>query len=150
MQRRTTITAPRRRKRRRCRRAWSIRRRSRTQRERNTVAVVIRIPNGERATVDIRKIEDYCLNPLHPHGRHKARVFRHALDLQRGDAQWLRDALLDAAASGDASETTADRWGSRWRMDVLLSRHRKQAPVRSAWIIRADDDRPTFVTCWVL
>ena len=108
------------------------------------------IPNGKNATVDIRKIEDYCLNPSHPRGRHKARVFRDALDLQRSDALWLREALLEAAASGDASQIATDRWGSHWRIDISLRRHPKQAMVRTAWIIRAGDDRPTFVTCWVL
>jgi hypothetical protein len=47
------------------------------------------LPRGEDAVLDIRKIEDYCLSPLHPRGRHKARVFRAALDRQRGDAAWL-------------------------------------------------------------
>ncbi|MGL3105377.1 DUF6883 domain-containing protein [Bradyrhizobium sp. BR 1432] len=108
------------------------------------------IPNGKKATVDIRKLEDYCLNPSHSRGRHKARVFRDALDLQRGDATWLRSALLNAVLSGDASQIATDRWGSRWRMDILLRRQQKQAVVRTAWIIRTGDDRPTFVTCWVL
>jgi hypothetical protein len=52
-----------------------------------------RLPHGDEAILDIRKIKDYCLSPSHPRGRHKARVFREALDLQRRDAVWLRDAL---------------------------------------------------------
>ncbi|WP_434057847.1 DUF6883 domain-containing protein [Bradyrhizobium japonicum] len=112
--------------------------------------MAMHLPNGANAIVDIRKIEDYCLSPSHPRGRHKARVFREALDLQRGDAVWLREALLQATPSGDASQIATDRWGSHWRMDILLRRHQKQAVVRTAWIIRAGDDRPTFVTCWVL
>ena len=55
------------------------------------------LPRGEEAILDIRKIEDYCLNASHPRGRHKARVFREALDLQRGDAAWLRGVLLETA-----------------------------------------------------
>jgi len=47
-----------------------------------------RLPHGNEAILDIRKIEDYCLSSSHPRGRHKARVFREALDLsaatQRG------------------------------------------------------------------
>jgi hypothetical protein len=31
------------------------------------------IPHAENATVDIRKLRDYCLNPEHPEGTHKAR-----------------------------------------------------------------------------
>jgi len=33
------------------------------------------IPNAERAVVDIRKLRDYCLNPLHDDGKHKAQLF---------------------------------------------------------------------------
>jgi hypothetical protein len=33
------------------------------------------LPYGDRAILDIRKIEGYCLDPAHPRGRHKARVF---------------------------------------------------------------------------
>ena len=28
------------------------------------------IPNAEHAVVDIRKLRDYCLDPLHPEGKH--------------------------------------------------------------------------------
>jgi hypothetical protein len=61
------------------------------------------LPRGDQAILDIRKIEGYCPNSSHPRGRHKARVFREALDLQRSDASWLRDALLEAARSREAS-----------------------------------------------
>jgi hypothetical protein len=39
------------------------------------------LPNSELAILDIRKIEDYCLNPLHPRGRHKAHLFRELLGI---------------------------------------------------------------------
>jgi hypothetical protein len=45
--------------------------------------MMTRLPHGDEAILDIRKIEDYCMSPSHPRGRHKARVFREALDLQR-------------------------------------------------------------------
>src|ERR1700736_2597608 len=34
-----------------------------------------RLPHSDKAVLDIRKTEDYCLSPSHPRGRHKARVF---------------------------------------------------------------------------
>ena len=52
------------------------------------------LPNADRAVLDLRKIEDYCLSPAHPRGRHKARVFRDALGIGRSEAEWLRQALL--------------------------------------------------------
>ena len=108
------------------------------------------LPHGKEAVLDIRKIEHYCLNPLHPRGRHKARVFRDALDLQRGDAPWLRDAILNAALVEEAVEIAADEWGSRWRFDAALRRHGKTAVVRTIWLVRGQERVPKFVTCWVL
>src|SRR5712692_9511932 len=35
----------------------------------------MKLPNGEHAIVDIRKLLAYCLNSQHPRGRNKARVF---------------------------------------------------------------------------
>ncbi len=49
----------------------------------------MRLPNAERAVVDIAKLRDYCLNFEHPRGRHKARVFAAALGLTTADAEML-------------------------------------------------------------
>jgi hypothetical protein len=62
-----------------------------------------RLPNGGRAVLDVRKIEDYCLNPAHPVGRHKARVFREALGIGRDDSAGLVDEFLEAARTGAAA-----------------------------------------------
>jgi hypothetical protein len=108
------------------------------------------LPNGDQAILDARKIEGYCLNPSHPRGRHKARVFRDALDLQRSDALWLRDALLEAARSGEASWDGEDAWGAYWRLDATVRRRENKVVVRSIWIVRTGESVPRFVTCWVL
>lgn len=108
------------------------------------------LPRGDEAILDIRKIEDYCLNASHPRGRHKARVFREALELQRGDATWLRDVLLESAGSAEASPIAVDPWGAHWRLDATIRRHGKSAVVRTIWIVRTGESAPRFVTCWVL
>ena len=107
-----------------------------------------RLPHGDEAILDIRKIEDYCLNPLHPRGRHKARVFREALE--RSDAAWLQEPLLEAARSSEASQVAADTWGTHWRLDATVRRQGKSAVVRTIWIVRTGEIEPRFVTCWVL
>ena len=109
-----------------------------------------RLPNSRGAILDIRKIDDYCLNTAHPRGRHKARVFRESLDIERGDAAWLRDCLLDATRNNDAVELVTDAFGRRWRIDVELTRHEKRAVIRSIWMIRTGEDVARFITCWVL
>jgi hypothetical protein len=94
-------------------------------------AMMTRLPHSDEAILDIRKIEDYCLSPSHPRGRHKARVFREALDLQRSDAAWLRDVLLEAARSSEASPIAVDSWDTHWRLDATIRRQRKSAVVRT-------------------
>jgi hypothetical protein len=114
------------------------------------LTMATRLAYSERVILDIRKIEDYCLNPSHPRGRHKARVFREALGLRRSDAAWLQEILLEAARSNEASQDNADDWGTRWRLDVIIRRHGKSAVVRTIWIVRTRENVPRFVTCWVL
>ena len=109
-----------------------------------------RLPNGERAELDIRKLSDYCLDPDHPRGRHKARVFRDALGVARADAAELRAALLIAARNEIADRTDSDEWGVRWRVDVMIARQERRAVVRTIWITRTGEDAPRFLTCWVL
>jgi hypothetical protein len=95
------------------------------------------LPNSDRAILDIRKIEDYCLDPAHPRGRHKARVFREALGIERTDALWLRRVLLEAVRQ--AIELAGDFLGSRWCVDVSVARHDKHIVVRTVWIIRTGE-----------
>ncbi|MFB9266899.1 DUF6883 domain-containing protein [Bradyrhizobium erythrophlei] len=115
-----------------------------------SAAMTKRLPNGDQAILDLRKIEDYCLNPSHPRGRHKARVFREALGLQWSDASWLRNALLEAARSGEAVQDGEDAWGRYWRLDATVRRQEKSVVVRTIWIVRTGESVPRFVSCWVL
>jgi uncharacterized protein DUF6883 len=93
-----------------------------TRHEVRAPALTARLLHGDEAVLDIRKIADYCLSPSHPRGRHKARVFREALDLQRRDAAWPREVLPEAARS---SEDLPD-FGGPLR-DALASRCDHQA-----------------------
>jgi uncharacterized protein DUF6883 len=113
-------------------------------------AMSIRLPHGDQAILDMRKIEDYCLSPSHPRGRHKARVFREALGFERSEAALLRDLLLEAARHGEAIQISEDGWGTQWRLDTAVRRQGKQGMPRSIWIVRTGESLPRFVTCWVL
>jgi hypothetical protein len=108
------------------------------------------LPFRDRAVLDLRKLSDYCLDPAHPRGRHKARVFRAALGIGRDDAGWLRDVLLAAVKEGEGHELVNDAFGTRWRLDVRVGRHGKQTVIRSLWMLRPGEDVLRFVTCWVL
>jgi hypothetical protein len=110
----------------------------------------VKLPNAVHAFVDVAKLRDYCLNPNHPRGRHKARVFLAALGLTAAHAGDLRDALLAAAQTEDATLGDRDEYGKRYVLDFLMMDPARQAHVRSVWIVRVGEDGPRLSTCYVL
>lgn len=109
----------------------------------------MKLPNAARAFVDIAKLRDYCLNGSHPEGRHKARVFRSALDLSAEDAEFLRQAILDAVAEAEAVAGNSDAYGSRYLVDLELNRGNRKAWIHTVWIVRRNEDFPRLATCYV-
>jgi hypothetical protein len=110
----------------------------------------MKLPGCEAAVVEIAKLRDYCLDPRHPRGRHKARVFLSALGLGQRDANYLRTALLDAAREGDAVAGESDDYGDRYTIDFKVIRGSREATVRSAWILPHDEPAPRLTSCFVL
>ena len=110
----------------------------------------VKLPNGINAVVDTVKLRDYCLNPGHPEGRHKARVFRAKLGMEREDAAELQAALLAAARDQDADTSEADQYGERYVLDFSLRHVGHEERVRSAWIIRKGENFPRLTGCYVL
>lgn len=111
----------------------------------------MKLPNGASAVVDIEKLQDYCLSSEHPEGRHKARVFLSALGMTSADAGKLREILLFVVAvNNDVSTTSADQYGCRYSMDVVVTWGSREALVRSAWIVKAGEEFPRLVSCYVL
>jgi len=111
----------------------------------------MKLPNGSRAVVDIEKLRDYCLSAVHPEGRHKARVFLSTLGITSEDAGKFREILISAAARNDEiAMTGADKYGCRYSFDLMITWGSREAQVRSAWIIKAGEDVPRLVSCYVL
>ena len=71
----------------------------------------MKLPHGDSAIIDPRKITDYCLSPEHDDGKRKARLFQGILGLTREHATVLLDALREAAMSGEAIPGQLDRYG---------------------------------------
>jgi hypothetical protein len=109
----------------------------------------MKLPNGERAIVDIRKLQEYCLNAQHPRGRNKARVFA-SVGIRQADADVLRTALVVAACNGEARLRVANPYGQRYIVDFDLVRQARTVKVRSTWIVRIGEDLPRLTTCYVL
>ena len=82
----------------------------------------MKLPNSEQAVVEIAKLRDYSLNPLHEVGKHKARVFQAALALTLADVNWLCEKLLQAAHSEKAVVGATSVFGEKYLIDVLIVR----------------------------
>ena len=110
----------------------------------------MKLPNADRAVVEIEKLRDYCLSSSHPRGRRKARVFVTALGITADDSEELKQAILSAVITEEATPTERDEYGQRFVVDFSMRRQGKDAVVRSSWIIRSGEDYPCLTSCYVL
>jgi hypothetical protein len=115
----------------------------------------VRLPNSHNAVVEIEKLRDYSLNPNHPEGKYKARVFLEKLGFTRGDAVQLRQLILEAILKADAKEQTPTEYGRRFIVDFKVTKVEEAnllvsfVRVRSAWMIRNEEDFPRLTTCFI-
>lgn len=113
----------------------------------------MKLPNADRAVVDIEKLRDYCLNPNHPKGKHKARVFLEKLGWKASDAERLRDLILEAILMTEAMPQQPTIYGQRFVVDFQVRSDQQQVVslvvVRTAWIIRNVEDFPRLTTCFI-
>ncbi|MCW5827899.1 MAG: hypothetical protein KIT79_01160 [Deltaproteobacteria bacterium] len=110
----------------------------------------MKLPNGDRAIIDIRKLTGYCLNPDHPTGKHKARQFEVAAGITAQNAGSLRDALAKAAFEREAITVKTNEYGVFYQIDLDFPGPAGPVRVRSAWIINRGENDPRLVTCFVL
>lgn len=110
----------------------------------------MKLPNAERAVVDLEKLRDYCLNPEHPRGKHKAKVFVARIGLTNRRADMLREAILTAARSEDAVLGKRDEYGQRYLLDFDFKGPWGSGRIRSTWIVRRGEDFPRLTTCYLL
>jgi hypothetical protein len=109
---------------------------------------VMKMPGGDAAIVDRQKLTGYCLNPEHPRGKHKARVFA-TLGFTAENADELRAALLIAAASASAQPATSDQFGDRYVLEFEIEGPQGNGIVKSTWIVRRGESAPRLTSCFV-
>ncbi|MGA2213205.1 MAG: DUF6883 domain-containing protein [Bryobacteraceae bacterium] len=110
----------------------------------------MKLPGGADAIVDIAKLRDYCLSPVHPRGPASGPGFAAVLGLTQADADFLGEELPIAARQGDAVEGEADEYGVRYTLDLELMGKQGRAKVRSRWIVLRNEQFPRLTTCYVL
>ena len=107
----------------------------------------MKLPNAEQAIVAIAKLRDYSLDATHEEGKHKTRVFAAALGIGAGNADWLRENLLEAALRHECAPGRNTPHGQRYVLDFPLTKGPLEARVRSVWNVRPGETAPRLITC---
>ena len=90
------------------------------------------------------------MNPIHPRGKHKARVFQSLLGITRNDAEILKSEILKGIANDDCLIGESDIHGTRYSVDIRIDIKGKSALVRTTWIVKNKEDFPRLTSCYVL
>jgi hypothetical protein len=109
----------------------------------------MKLPNADRAVVEIEKLRDYSLNSAHSEGKHKARVFAALLGFTTEDAEKLRQMILIAVLSHESILGDTDEHGTRYVVDFEAQGLHRAVTVRTAWIIDTGETVPRLVSCYV-
>src|SRR6266705_763574 len=99
-----------------------------------SVHSMAKLHNGERARIPMEKLTDYCLNPDHPRGKDKARVFAAVLGITRDSANELAALVRQAAIEGDITKEAMTVFGRYYRVDWAIPT-RGNAVLRTMWDI---------------
>jgi hypothetical protein len=107
----------------------------------------MRLPHADLAVIDIAKLRDYSLNPVHPEGKHKARVFAATLGFSVADVEKLRAMIVTAISREEATPGAADEHGERFVVDFGTQGLRGMVTIRTAWIVDRGEPVPRLVSC---
>lgn len=108
------------------------------------------LPLANRAVIPKEKLRCYALDPDHPTGRHKARVFGSALGVTQADWEWLRDGIAEAVLSAPIATLSMSPFGIRCEVPILLEGlNGATHEVTTAWIIETEDEPPRLTSVYV-
>jgi hypothetical protein len=108
-----------------------------------------RLPRARRAVIPTEKLVGYALDPEHPHGRHKARVFASALAIRQADWRYLHDQLAAGIIDAPARGTRITPFGVLYDVVVLIDGlNGATLPVATVWIVQGNRP-PRLVSTWV-
>ena len=104
---------------------------------------------ANRAIIDQRKLTEYALNPSHPVGGNKARVFESALGFTKDNADDLMSQLRQGVMNNTPIAGKVDQFGSRFTVDIPVTGPAGSGVVRSGWIYKTGSNVPEMTTIFV-
>ena len=108
------------------------------------------LKNARIAIIEPAKFVDYCLDPHHEDGRHKARVFKAVLGFDRTNHADLIAAIRTGIMNHEAEHMGETAHGLLWRVDMPIAGPKGTATVRTGWIYEKGQDVPRLTTSYVL
>ena len=108
----------------------------------------MKLPNGEHAIIDERKVREYLLSPSHPVGRFKLKFFA---GIGFGPDSWRRFivALAELAEKGEARIAEEGEFGRKYSVSGgLVGPRGRTVSVVSIWICEPGSDKPRLVTVY--
>jgi hypothetical protein len=107
------------------------------------------LPQARDAVIPTEKLVAYALDPDHPRGRHKARVFAAALGIGKSDWQYLRDQILEAVVDAEVRGTRITAHGVLYDVLVLVDGlNGATQRVATIWLVTGARP-PRLVSTWV-
>jgi hypothetical protein len=112
------------------------------------------LPRADDAYGVHQKLLTYSLDPDHPDGGHKARLFRRHLGITAADIEYLAGAVLGGVQNQPiAGIRDRGEFGMHCRVIVSVHGLREHAErvvnVRTVWEVRWDGDAPRLVTAYI-
>lgn len=108
----------------------------------------MKLPNGEQATIPIEKLTQYCLNPNHPSGKHKARVFQSKLGITLETVDRLIPLIQQAAIEGEVVQQEDTPFGQVFKVDWEIP-NTESIQLRTTWEITPDNNFPRLITAFI-
>nr|WP_206069988.1 RHS repeat-associated core domain-containing protein [Knoellia sp. DB2414S] len=108
-----------------------------------------RLIGANRATIDPRKLTEYALNPNHPVGGNKARVFESPLGFNRSNADDLMAQQRQGVMENMPIPGKVDKWGTRFTVDIPVTGPGGSGIVRTGWIYTPGSTTPSLNTLTV-
>src|SRR5689334_13575915 len=104
-------------------------------------------PRADEALIEERKLYDYVLCPDHPLGKHKARVFREQLGIERRNWRYLRDRIYVGLQDATEAELKIRPYATVAVVDMdIKGLNDETRRVRTVWETKVLDPRPRLVT----
>lgn len=108
------------------------------------------LPNFANAQIDANKLVNYALNPSHPVGGNKARVFESALGYNQTNATHMIAQIRQQLPNSRAVPGVRDQYGQRFTVDMpIAGPNGNTVTIRTGWIIEIGSIIPRLTTTYV-